>query len=57
MTTVARIVAICVKSRVKFWPLTINEATSVRAISSTSTSGPLRKLKSCVGSRGWKKPA
>ena len=49
MTIVARIVPICVKSQVRFWPLTMTETASVLAMSSTSMSGPLRKLKSCLG--------
>lgn len=48
MTIVARMVPICVKSQVRFWPLTMTETARVLAMSSRSTSGPLRKLKSYV---------
>ena len=51
ITIVARIVPICVKSQVMFWPLTITETANVLAMSSISMSGPLRKLKSCDWSR------
>ena len=50
-TMVARIVPICVKSQVMFWPLTMTETANVLATSSRSmmSMGPLKKSKYCVG--------
>ena len=48
---VARMVPICVKSQVRFWPLTMTETANVLATSSRSMmsmGGPLRKSKYCV---------